>query len=44
VYKGKRPMLMRVETRSGHGAVNLGVMLDGIADKWAFAWDMCEGR
>lgn len=37
VYKGQRPMLMRVETRSGHGAVNLEIMLDGVADKWAFA-------
>jgi prolyl oligopeptidase len=44
LYKGRRPMLMRVETRSGHGAVNLGVMLDGVADKWAFAWNVCMGR
>lgn len=44
VYGGPRPMLMRVETRSGHGAVNLGVMLDNVADKWAFAWAACTGR
>lgn len=35
---GTRPMLMRVETRSGHGAVNTSVMLDGVADKFSFMW------
>lgn len=32
------PVLMRVETRSGHGAVNTSVMLDGVADKFSFMW------
>jgi len=38
VYAGQRPMLMRVETKSGHGAVNVNMMLDGMADKFAFMW------
>ncbi len=38
VYAGQRPMLMRVETKSGHGAVNVNTMLDGMADKFAFMW------
>ncbi len=38
VYGGQRPMLMRVETKSGHGAVNVSTMLDGMADKFAFMW------
>ncbi|MDZ4745410.1 MAG: prolyl oligopeptidase family serine peptidase [bacterium] len=38
-YTGARPMLMRVETRSGHGAVNTAVMLDGVADKFSFMWN-----
>jgi prolyl oligopeptidase len=35
------PILMRVERRSGHGAVNTSILLDGMADKLAFAlWEM----
>lgn len=31
------PLLMRVERQSGHGAVNTETLLDGMADKLAFA-------
>lgn len=37
-YKGNNPMLLRVETKSGHGAVNREKGLDGTADKYAFFW------
>jgi prolyl oligopeptidase len=36
VYNGKRPMLLRVETNSGHGAVNRQTNLKGTADKFSF--------
>jgi prolyl oligopeptidase len=36
VYKGIRPMLLRVETNSGHGAVNRVTNLKGTADKFSF--------
>ena len=36
VYKGNNPILLRVETKSGHGAVNRSKGLDGLADKYAF--------
>jgi prolyl oligopeptidase len=37
-YKGNRPMLLRVETQSGHGAVNRQKGLDNVTDKYAFMW------
>ena len=37
-YTGKRPMLLRVETRSGHGAVNRQKSIDNVTDKYAFMW------
>lgn len=37
-YKGLRPMLLRVESQSGHGAVNRQKALDNVADKYAFMW------
>jgi prolyl oligopeptidase len=36
VYKGVRPMLLRVETNSGHGAVNRQTNIKGAADKFSF--------
>ncbi len=38
-YSGVRPMLLRVEVRSGHGAVNRQKALDNITDKYAFIWN-----
>ena len=38
VYKGERPMILRVETKSGHGAVNREKALSNVADKYAFMW------
>ena len=35
-HKGSNPVLIRIETRSGHGASNTTKRLDEIADKWAF--------
>lgn len=37
-YKGSRPMILRVETRSGHGAVNRQKAIDNVTDKYAFMW------
>ena len=36
VYSGTRPMLLRVETNSGHGAVNRQTNIKGTADKFSF--------
>ncbi|MBM4178007.1 MAG: S9 family peptidase [Ignavibacteria bacterium] len=36
VYSGTRPMLLRVETNSGHGAVNRQTNIKGTADKFCF--------
>ncbi|MBP6510706.1 MAG: S9 family peptidase, partial [Candidatus Kapabacteria bacterium] len=38
VYKGDRPMLLRVQIKSGHGAVNRDKQLEGVADKYSFMW------
>ena len=38
VYKGSRPMLLRVKLRSGHGDVNRRKLLEGVADKYSFMW------
>jgi prolyl oligopeptidase len=33
---GELPVLIRIETRSGHGSVNMTKMIDGITDKFSF--------
>ncbi|MBU3742675.1 MAG: S9 family peptidase [Candidatus Kapabacteria bacterium] len=38
VYRGPRPMLLRVKRKSGHGDVNRTKNLEGTADKYAFMW------
>lgn len=38
VYRGPRPMLLRVKRKSGHGDVNRTKNLEGAADKYAFMW------
>lgn len=37
-YSGSRPRILRVEEKSGHGAVNKKKALDNITDKYAFMW------
>jgi prolyl oligopeptidase len=39
VYRGNNPTLLRVERKSGHGAVNREKGLDTSADKFAFFWE-----
>ena len=35
-HRGHNPVLIRIETRSGHGASNTTKRIEEIADKWAF--------
>ncbi len=35
---GNNPVLIRIDTKSGHGASNLSKALDEMADKYAFTW------
>lgn len=35
-HRGKNPVLIRIETRSGHGASNTTKRIEETADKWAF--------
>ncbi len=35
---GENPVMIRIETKSGHGSSNLKKALEGIADQYAFAW------
>lgn len=35
-HKGSNPVLIRIETRSGHGASSTTKRIDEISDKWAF--------
>jgi len=35
-YRGKSPVLIRIETRSGHGASNTTKMIDEITDRFSF--------
>lgn len=35
-HRGKNPVLIRIETRSGHGASNTTKRIEEYADKWAF--------
>lgn len=37
-YTGEKPMLIRIETDSGHGASNLKKALEGIADIYSFCF------
>lgn len=37
-HVGDNPVLIRIETKSGHGSSNLKKALDAIADQYAFAW------
>lgn len=37
-HRGPEPVLIRIETRSGHGAVNTAKQLDATADIYAFMW------
>ena len=37
-HKGPNPVLIRIETRSGHGAVSTSKRLDETADLYAFMW------
>lgn len=39
-YKGEQPILIRIDTDSGHGASNLTKALEGIADIYAFIFYM----
>jgi prolyl oligopeptidase len=35
-HRGKNPVLIRIETRSGHGASSTTKVIEEISDKWAF--------
>jgi prolyl oligopeptidase len=37
-HRGPNPVLIRIETRSGHGAVSTTKRLDEVADLYAFMW------
>jgi len=37
-HKGANPVLIRVETRSGHGSSNLRKAIEISADSWAFVF------
>jgi prolyl oligopeptidase len=37
-HRGPNPVLIRIETRSGHGAVSTAKRLDEAADRYAFMW------
>ncbi len=36
--KGTDPVLIRIDTKSGHGSSNLSKALDVTADQFAFTW------
>lgn len=35
---GQNPVLIRIDTKSGHGASNLSKAIESVADQYAFAW------
>lgn len=35
---GPNPVLIRIDTKSGHGASNLSKAIESVADQYAFAW------
>jgi prolyl oligopeptidase len=37
-HRGPNPVLIRIETRSGHGAVSTAKRLDEVADVYSFMW------
>lgn len=37
-HNGKTPVLIRIETKSGHGASNLSKTIEVTADQYAFTW------
>lgn len=37
-HSGENPVLIRIDTKSGHGSSNLQKALDVIADQYAFTW------
>ncbi|MBT1702699.1 prolyl oligopeptidase family serine peptidase [Chryseosolibacter indicus] len=37
-HKGENPVLIRIETKSGHGSSNLKKALEVTADQYSFAW------
>ena len=37
-HKGEDPVLIRIETKSGHGSSNLKKALEVVADQYAFTW------
>jgi len=37
-HKGENPVLIRIETKSGHGSSNLKKALEVVADQYAFTW------
>ena len=37
-HAGENPVLIRIDTKSGHGSSNLKKALEVIADQYAFAW------
>ena len=37
-HNGDDPVLIRIETKSGHGSSNLKKALEAVADQYAFAW------
>jgi prolyl oligopeptidase len=37
-HVGNNPVLIRIETKSGHGASNLSKALDAVADQYSFAY------
>lgn len=40
-YSGTKPMILKIETKSGHGSSNLQKMIEGLADKFTFMlWNM----
>ncbi len=41
-HTGNNPVLIRIETRSGHGASSTTKRIDEISDKWAFMFYIME--
>jgi prolyl oligopeptidase len=37
-HAGHNPVLIRIETKSGHGSSNLSKAIDASADQFAFTW------
>jgi prolyl oligopeptidase len=37
-HVGDNPVLIRIETKSGHGSSNLSKAIEGTADQYAFTW------